>query len=166
MRNLRQATVDFSRVLRTWDGFGVNYVETHQTRDYAAHPQDYGSFSILTEEQRREIVEMVFGDDGLRPGIIKMFLDPYHQPEPDEGYELNAERINPAAYDHRTTTHWMRHFAREGLALTRARGADLSIITCMYGPAAWMTKQRFVRGRDLDPALKVECAKYVIAFAK
>jgi hypothetical protein len=27
-------TVDFSKNLRTWDGFGFNYVETAQTVDY------------------------------------------------------------------------------------------------------------------------------------
>lgn len=166
MPNLRKAVVDFSRVLRTWDGFGVNYVETHQTRDYDNHPQDYGGFSLLSEENRQRIAELTFGDDGLRPGVVKMFLDPFHQPEPDEGYVLNDPRIDDAAYDHERTTRWMRDFVRRGLALTRARGGDLEVLVCMYGPAAWLTKQKFVRGRDLDPALKVECAKYMVSWAK
>ncbi len=79
---LRRTIVDFSRVLREWDGFGVNYVEAAQTLDYDADPQDYGGFSILSEEDRRKVIEMTFGDDGLRPGVVKMFLDPFHQAEP------------------------------------------------------------------------------------
>jgi hypothetical protein len=37
---LHRIAVDFSRPIRPWDGFGVNYVEACQTRDYAAEPQD------------------------------------------------------------------------------------------------------------------------------
>ena len=37
-------------------------------------------------------------------------------------------------FDHKTTTEWMRYFVREGLDRTRARGADLQIITTLYGP--------------------------------
>lgn len=74
-----QAEVDFSRKLQTWDGFGVNYVERAQTRDYRTRPQDYGGFGLLTEEQRRDILDQTFGEHGLKPGIIKMFLDPFHE---------------------------------------------------------------------------------------
>ena len=33
--------VDFSKTIREWDGFGANYVEAAQTRDYSADPQEY-----------------------------------------------------------------------------------------------------------------------------
>jgi hypothetical protein len=158
--------VDFSKKVRDWDGFGVNYVEAAQTRDYDADPQEYGGFSVLSEPQRQEILEMIFGQEGLKPGLVKMFLDPFHQAEPGEAYDWNPHVINPAAYDHERTSGWMRYFVREGLARTRARGADLNIIVTLYGPPAWMTVQKVVRGRDLDPELKHECAKYVIAWAK
>ena len=36
--------VDFSKAIREWDGFGVNYVETCQTYDNEKNPQDYGGF--------------------------------------------------------------------------------------------------------------------------
>jgi hypothetical protein len=163
---MRHVVVDFGKPLRGWDGFGVNYVQACQTPDYAARPQDYGGFSILSEAERRQIVEMVFGDGGLRPGLVKMFLDPFHQDEPGPGYKLNDPVIDPAAYDHETTTEWMRQFVREGAERTRARGGKLSVITALYGPPAGMTKQKVFRGRDLDPELKVECAKYMVAWAK
>jgi hypothetical protein len=38
-----RATVDFSDILRIWDGFGVNYVQTAHTRDYSDFPQEYES---------------------------------------------------------------------------------------------------------------------------
>jgi hypothetical protein len=69
-------------------------------------------------------------------------------------------------FDHKTTTEWMRYFVREGLDRTRARGADLQIITTLYGPPTWCTKQRFLRGRDLNPAMKQEVSDYIIAWAK
>jgi O-glycosyl hydrolase len=157
--------VDFSRKIRDWDGFGVNYVETSQTPDYKAYPQDYGGFSILKEEDRQKIIDMIFGEDGLKPGIIKMFLDPFHQ----DYSKLNRSdlySIDLSNYDHITTTKWMRYFAKEGLKRVRERGDDLKIIITLYGPPGWMTKQKFIRGRDLDPAFKVECAKYMISWAK
>jgi hypothetical protein len=149
-----RAEVDFSRHVRAWDGFGVNYVEVAQSIDYTQDPQEYGGFSLLTEDERQQIVDMVFGDDGLKPGIVKMFLDPLHQAEPG------------GQFDHETTTRWMRYFVREGLKRTRSRGDDLTIITTLYGPPAWATKQKFMRGRDLDPARKYDLARYLIDWVR
>jgi O-glycosyl hydrolase len=143
------ATVDFSNHTREWDGFGVNYVELAQSPDYDEWPQEYGGFSRLTEEERQEILEMIFGEDGLKPGIVKMFFDPFQQDEPG------------GPFDHERTTKWMRYFVREGLKRTRARGADLEILTTLYGPPAWATRQKFIRGRDLDPAQEQNLARYI-----
>jgi len=163
---MRRTQVDFSKRIREWDGFGINYVEAAQTRDYDADPQEYGGFSLLSEAQRQEIIALTFGEDGLKPGVVKMFLDSFHQDEPGEGYKLNAPIIDLDAYDHKKTTHWMRAFVREGLKVTRARGGDLDIFVTLYGPPGWMTKQKIVRGRDIDPGLKVEVAKYLVSWVK
>ncbi len=156
------ARIDFDRRLRPWDGFGVNYVETSQTRDYAAAPQDYGGFGALTEKNRREVIEYVFGDDGLRPGVVKMFLDPFHQRPCPYG----SDRIDQREYDHTTTTRWQRYFVSHGLERTRARGDDLQVLVGMYGPPAWMTVQNMVRGRDLAPHHRDAYAKYLAAYAR
>jgi hypothetical protein len=148
------ATVDFSHPTREWDGFGVNYVELAQSPDYDAWPQEYGGFSLLREDQRQEILEMIFGEGGLEPGIVKMFFDPFQQREPG------------GPFDHERTTRWMRYFVREGLTKTRARGADLQILTTLYGPPAWATKQKLVRGRDIDPTQEENLARYVAAWVK
>jgi len=149
-----RAEVDFGKKLQTWDGFGFNYVETAQTMDYANDPQEYGGFSLLKEEDRQKIVDMVFGDDGLRVGLLKMFYDPFHQTTPG------------GAFDHETTTKWLRYFAREGLKKTRAGGRDLTIITTLYGPPAYMTKQKVMRGRDLDPAHQRDLVRYLVDWVK
>jgi len=149
-----RAEVDFSQKLRPWDGFGVNYVEAPQTMDYAKDPQEYGGFSLLTEDERQKIIDLIFGEDGLKPGIVKMFYDPWHQTEPG------------GPFDHKTTTKWMRYFVREGLKKTRARGDDLTIFTTLYGPPPWATKQKFLRGRDLDPERKYDLAYYIIHWVK
>jgi hypothetical protein len=163
---VQKTLVRFDKPLRTWDGFGINYVEASQTRDYDADPQEYGGFSILSKADRQQIIDLIFGDEGLRPGVVKMFLDPFHQAEPGTGYNWGPSVIDMDTYDHARTTRWMRYFVREGLARTRARGNDLSILTTLYGPPGWMTRQKFIRGRDLDPALKTEIAKYLISWAR
>ena len=163
---MRRVQVDFTRKIRDWDGFGINYVEAAQTRDYRADPQEYGGFSLLTEQDRQEILEMVFGAGGLKPGVVKMFLDSFHQESPGPDYDVDPNVIDMAAYDHETTTRWMRYFVREGCARTRAWGGDLQIIVTLYGPPGWMTRQQFVRGRDLDPQYRFECAKYLVSWAR
>ena len=137
-----EAAVHFDQKLQDWDGFGVNYVETSSTRDYKKMPQEYGGFSTLSEKQRQEILSMIFGPDGLKPGTVKMFLDPLQEGVTD---------ADKGKFDHETTTKWMRYFVREGLRITRARGGDLQIVTCMYGPPAWATKQKFLRGTRSGP---------------
>lgn len=161
------AEVQFDKKLRTWDGFGVNYVEAAQTRNYREKPQEYGGFSTLSEEKRQEILDMIFGPDGLKPGIIKMFLDSFHEGMSEADNDNNDPNvIDMSRFDHKTTTAWMRYFVREGLKRTRARGADLQIITTLYGPPGWATEQKFVRGRDLDPSKKEEVAEYMISWVK
>lgn len=157
--------IDFSKKIRDWDGFGVNYVETAQTQNYNDDPQEYGGFSLLSESARQEILDMIFGENGLKPGLVKMFLDPFHQEET----KLNAPNpssIDLSNYDHTATTRWMRYFAQEGLKRTRTRGGDITFITGLYSPPAWMTVQRFLRGRDLDPKYYYECGKYMVSWAK
>ncbi len=149
-----KAKVDFANPLREWDGFGVNYAQTAHTKDYHDFPQEYGGFSILNQKQKDEIIEMIFGADGLKPGIVKMFLDPLHQKE------------KGGDYDHETTTKYMFEFFDLGLAKTREWGGDLSVITTLYSPPAYMTKQKTLRGRDIDSDHKEDLALYMIDWAK
>lgn len=162
---MRSVSVDFSRSLRRWDGFGFNYVETAQTRDYNLDPQDYGGLSLLGDADRARLAAAVHGPDGLCPGLIKLFLDPFHQPEPPAGYDFSSLKVSPAAYDHTLTTKSMLFLAREGARHAAARGEKLKAIITLYGPPAWMTRQRFVRGRDLAEGMLPEVAKYLAAFS-
>ena len=160
-----EAAVHFENKLRAWDGFGVNYVEAPMTRDYQKAPQDYSGFSTLPEQKRQEIIELTFGPDGVKPGIVKMFLDPFHEGMTKPA-GLNAKVLDMSKFDHATRTQWTRYFFREGLKKTRARGGDLQIITTLHGPPPWTTKQKFTDARDLDPAEKEEVAKYMISWVK
>ena len=65
MKDIR-CGVDFSKKIRDWDGFGFNYVETAQTMDYGADPQEYGGFSLLDDAEKAEIIDLVFGDETCR----------------------------------------------------------------------------------------------------
>ncbi len=148
------AVIDFSAKISDWDGFGFNYVEAAQTRDYDQNPQDYGGFSLLDERQKKEIIDLVFGKDGLRVQIVKMFLDPWHQERPG------------GPYDHEKTVRQMKSFVGAGLKQTRQRGDDLGIITTLYGPPAWATCQKFIGGRDLDTAMADALCDYMIDWVK
>lgn len=149
-----QASVDFSHTLQDWDGFGFNYVETAHSSDMKEFNQEYGGFSLLDENEKQEIVNMVFGEDGLKVGLVKMFLGSLHQSEAD------------GKFDHKYTTANMRYFVREGLKLTREEGRDLEIITTLYGPPGYTTKQKVHRGRDLDPDYKDAVANYMVDWVK
>jgi O-glycosyl hydrolase len=162
---LMKVMIHFDHSLRQWDGFGFNYVETAQTQNYAKEPQDYGGFSIIDESHRQEILYLVFGEDGLKPGLVKMFYDPWHQPESEAPGDRSLE-IEMSRFDHQTSTHWLRYFARQGLQITRQRRQDLQFITTLYGPPGWMTRQRILRGRDLDPDYTFACIRYMISWVK
>ncbi len=159
--------VNFDHTLRPWHGCGVNYGEACQTRDYQLFQQDYSGFSFATPETKATIMEMVFGADGLRPGLTKLFLDPFHEGlaiednDNDDPYDINLD-----GYDHRTTTENMRYFNREGLQMMKAWGGDLVALATLYAPAPWMTQQKYILGRDLDPELKPEVAEYMASWAK
>ena len=145
-----EATVDFSRTLQEWDGFGFNYVETAHSSDMKEFNQEYGGFSLLDAREKQEIVDLVFGEQGLKVGLVKMFLGSLHQTEAG------------GPFDHRYTTENMRYFVREGLNLTRGNGRDLTIITTLYGPPGYTTKQKVHRGRDLDPEFREAVADYMV----
>ncbi len=148
------AEIDFSEKIGDWDGFGFNYVEAAQSRDYENSPQDYGGFTLLTDKQKDEILQLVFGKDGLQVEIIKMFLDPYHQETPK------------SAFDHESTTSNMRYFVKKGLEITRQRNDQLEIITTLYGPPPWATMQKHIGGRDLDYCQTENLCLYMLDWVK
>ncbi|BCS34324.1 hypothetical protein TBR22_A35540 [Luteitalea sp. TBR-22] len=153
--------VAFDEPLRVWDGFGVNYVQSAQTPDPRTSPQDFGGASVLSEASRRELIDLVFGRDGLQPDLLKLWILPFHEPVNDNA---DPERTDAKRIDLSVGTEWMRWFAREGAAATRARGGALQILATLYGPPGWMTRQGTLRGRDLDPAMDLELAEYLAAY--
>jgi len=147
-------TVDFTAKLQPWHGFGVNYVETAQTRDYELWSQDFGGFSKLTEAQRHALMDALYGPDGLGLALHKIFLDPWAQATPD------------APYDFERTTQWSRWFLREAMKRTAAQGRTLRVITTLYGPPAWATQQKKLLARDFDPAQADALARYMAAWVR
>lgn len=150
------------------------YFSASQTRNYSNWSQDYGGFIYLNDKQKQEILDLTFSfENGLRPGLIKMFIDPFH-----EGWTINDNdnndpfNINMSGYDHTTTTKNMRYFIGNGLNITSSWTNNnytddyISIILGLYGPAPWLTWQKFIRGRDLDPSLFYETGEYLVSFAK
>ena len=158
--DLLQARVDFSACLQAWDGFGLNYVQTCHTPDYHRQPQDYGGWDTLESKAVEQILDELFGDDGLRPAILKLFLDPLHAETPAQP----GAPLGPC--DHRLSTGSMLRFAHGALRRTRARGDDLTMITTLYGPPGWMTRQGAFRGRDLDPAHGDHLIAYLVDWVR
>jgi len=155
--------IKFEEPLWEWDGFGVNYVQTRHTRDYKVFPQDYGGFKYLSEEDRQTVMDMIFGEDGLRPGIIKVFADPFHEPvnDNDDPFSIDMDK-----FDHTTTTEWILYFCREAEKRVKVWDGELVYLACLYGPPSWMSKQKDFRGRDLDNTQKYELAEYLVSWAK
>ena len=89
-----------------------------------------------TRQQREEITDLVFSPSGLNVDLIKMFLDPWHQKDPE------------GPFDHTKSTRNMLEFVEAGFATSKK---ELQVITTLYGPPAWATKQKFIGGRDFDP---------------
>jgi len=162
-QNQTNITIDFGNKLHVWDGFGVNYVETRHTRDYEIFQQDYGGFKYLNEEDRQKVINLIFGADGLKPGIIKVFLDPFHEiaNDNDDPFDLDM-----AKFDHKTTTKWIRYFYTEAEKKVAEWDGKLTYLAGLYGPPDWMSLQKCFRGRDLDPSMKYELAEYCVSWAK
>eukprot|EP01084_Bolivina_argentea_P269319 457682_1 len=153
--------------IRNWDGFGVNYVETTQTRNYTNWSQDYGGFSILTENDKQTIINLTFGVDGLRPGLVKMWVSPFHEGWTiDDNDNNDPFKINMSGFDHETTTKNMLYCIKSGYNLTKSWGGSWSVLAGLHGPAPWQTWQKFLKGRDLDPTLKYEFGEYIVSWAK
>ena len=150
--NFRAAEVKvcFNERLQIWDGFGLNYVETAQTFNYEKFRQDYGGLSLLNESSKNDVFELLFGEDGIQPAIIKMFLDPLHQ------------KIPNGPFDHSSTTNQMRTFVKNAQKYNKLRNDKLSVITTLYGPPGFMTLQGSIRGRDLNPDSHQMLADYIV----
>ena len=107
----------------------------------------------------------LFGNEGLRPGIIKIFLDPFHQKihesRPNDDLLIDLEE-----YDHITGTESIRHFCRHALSTVKDWGGNLKIITTILGPPPYMTRQKELSGRDLDPVHRADYARYMVSWVK
>ena len=59
----------------------------------------------LLKERREQILDMIFGEEGLKPGIVKMFFDPFQQKEPggpfDAGGHNHASGRDAGIHDQR-----------------------------------------------------------------
>ncbi|WP_319501292.1 hypothetical protein [uncultured Draconibacterium sp.] len=162
-----EITVYFDRPLCDWDGFGVNYVEACQTRDYSKFQQDYCGFSFATEETRTKILDLIFNEDGWKPALTKLFLDPFHEGmNKAENDNNDPLKLNMNEFEHETTTQWMRYFNREGQKRIQAWGGKLTGITTLYGPTPWQTEQKYLLGRNIDQNEKYEVAEYMVSWAK
>mgnify|MGYP002524196094 CR=1 FL=1 len=164
---LIKGSVNFNNELQEWDGFGVNYVEVCQTYDNEKNPQDYGGFSTLSENKKDEIIDLIFGENGLKPSILKMFLDPLHQKEePSKIASKPNDLLSENLYDHTSSTSNMLEFVMKGNTISRYGNRSLEIYTTLYGPPKWMTKQKVWRGRDLDEKYSYELCLYIASWVK
>ncbi len=151
-----RAHVDFSRKLRDWDGFGICF------SDKAA--VDPGEYFPLNESHKRFLQE-VFGPDGLRMGIAKMFIDPfrlnYCQQDSDEDriVEVNEYHFQDLPSFHAQVAHY-------ALEVVRSWGGELKIILSGLCPPAWMTRQKELSGRDLDPVNRIPYSRYLVAWVR
>ncbi len=152
-----RVAIDFGANVRTWDGFGLNYVEGGHTADPERDYQDYGGFSRLGEATRQEVMDLLFGpvdgrkaDDGLRVGLHKIFLDPHHQAA------VAAPFVGASA-----STAMSRYFLFEAAKRLKARGRSIEVVTTYYGVPAWATSTGKFHWRDMNPDRAKALADYM-----
>ncbi len=156
---ISRISIDFNSHTRDWDGFGCNYVEMSHSRDGSY--EDYGSFSELPVSEREKVLDMIFGVDGLGVSLMKIFLPSHLLPEPpnDGAVHLEDYRVDECLPQN-------IEFAQEGIKRSKVQGIDLRFITTMYGPPAWGNKQKIIRGKELDPAMRDPLATYLSGCVK
>jgi len=149
--------IDFGAGLRTWDGFGLNYVESAHSADPETDYEDYGGFSTLPEASRQQIMDLLYGslgasdpDKGLRVSLHKIFLDPFHQ------LTANGPFVGPS-----TSSRMSRYFLVEAAKRLRTRNRSMDLVTTYYGVPAWATTARIFLWRDVDPARFEPLAEYM-----
>ena len=123
--------------------------------------EDYGSFSRLPESVKNEVLDLIFGEDGLDVGLVKMFLSPYLLLDPSSPGVLVLDD-----YRFKECLPETINFAREGLKRTEDRGVPLRFMATMYGPPVWGNLQKTIRGKDLDPSQRESLATYLAGCCK
>ena len=153
-----EINMHFDQSLQVWEGFGCNYVEMSHSRDGAY--EDYGSFSELSEADKEKILDMIFGAEGLQPGVVKMFLPSHLLPEPPQPGVIDLDKYRFDQCMAQTI-----YFAKEGMRRSRENGIELRFMITMYGPPAWANQQKVIRGKDLDPQMRDALATYLAGCA-
>jgi O-glycosyl hydrolase len=158
--------VDFNKKLRVWDGFGLQYLENFDTPDIIKKRQDYGGFSLLSPDDKNNVSQLLFGSDGPKPAILRIFLDPFHQNTVQDSKITEDTLVDRNGYDHETSTTWTRGFLSSAYSSMREWGGSLKVIVNCPAPPFWMTKQNEISGRDLDPANRINYARYMVSWIK
>lgn len=151
-----RAHVDFSRKLRDWDGFGICF-----TDKAIVDPLEYFSLN----DNHYQFLKDLFDVNGLRIGIIKMFIDPFHldycQHDSDEDriIEIGDYHFNDTPSFHSELCHLANNIVKKW-------GGNLKIMLTSLCPPPWMTKQKELSARDLDPINRIDYGRYIVAWAK
>lgn len=158
--------VDFTKKIRPWDGFGLQYLETFDTPDVIRKPQDYGGFGLLSSDNKNRVIQLLFGDDGPKPAIVRIFLDPFHLSTVQDTKITEDTLVDRTGFDHESSTIHTREFLSSALSAVREWGGTLKVIVNCPAPPFWMTKQNEISGRDLDPANRINYARYMVSWLK
>ena len=156
-----RAYVDFSKRLRDWDGFGITY-----TGGVRRIPQSEKVFMSLQQENRLRLLESLFGSDGMRAAIIRLYLDPAYDLLSQPYRSPEESTINVSEYAFEADSCDVCAFCTEARRVVAGWGGDLKLITTALSPPGWMTKQKEPGGRDLDPVYRNDFARFMVAWVK
>jgi O-glycosyl hydrolase len=160
-----RAYVDFSNKLRHWDGFGVSYSDADCGLNTSNFLQGFNGYSRLPPETRLQISDLFFGQLGLRPGIIRIFLDPFRQ-DYLESEKDEESPIDLRDYKFGFDISGVRQFCSDALRSVKKWGGDIKVVATCLSPPGWMTKQKELSGRDLDPISRTAFARYIVSWIK
>jgi hypothetical protein len=157
--------VDFSKKIRLWDGFGVSITNSNCRKPDLTSSIFSHSTSIMPEFDQKKNAELLFGSGGLRLRIIKTFLNSTEQKQENIKYSesdpVDTNDISFTPLDNRTDD-----FCKSAMAVSSQWGGSLQMLCTFTNPPAWMTKQKVIGGKDLEPSHRVDYARTMISGLK
>ncbi len=160
-----RAYVDFSKVIREWDGFGVCFSNRNCMKSDIDPYLFKLDFQYLSKSNQNKIADLIFGSEGLRVGLIKTYINSYQLKKTNvkynDGTTLNLSDFSFNPFDKSTQL-----FCDSAIDVSAKWGGTIRLLCTFTNPPEWMTKQNITGARDLDPTHRIDYACAMVAGIK
>jgi hypothetical protein len=159
------ACVDFSKKIRLWDGFGIS-IGTEPCDSHEHVPAILNrELKHLSDDNQHAIVELLFGKDGLHIAIVKIILHPSIQDTIETRYDEGDPMI--ISEDHFTSFYKSTGLlCQKSVKITASWGGEIKLLCTFSNPPPWMIIHNKNGTKELDPAYRVNFARYMVSWVK